>query len=306
MLIYRGGQFLCETLKPAVSTVVMRTWHNVRRAHVAGNLARGLFCEAAKIPPKFSTLSSSMSIPPYLVTFPTSSPSTAPNYPVNFHRPQLRERACRRAGTNRIISNYLISCNRPSAWLSPLAIFFLWLSGAISPPGSPVCPLSATEPPNSDCADKSPHLQSQAFRAYNNSFHIYKHICRLSRQKLFGSKAVLMIAVVITKAPKNLLVCLPQSLSFCIVSTLNKPIWWSDTLTLKWRGGIFICIFPTDTVFICGQLDSANISKPCLLFFSWSSVPGKKKFGLNTLPEPNTTGSNTIGQFHSQNLPWPK
>ena len=111
-------------------------------------LPAGCFAKQAKIPLKFSTLSSSMSIPPHLVTFPTSSPSTAPNYPVNFHRPQLRERACRRvAGTNRIISNYLISCNRPSAWLSPLAIFFLWLSGAISPPGSPVYPLSATEPP---------------------------------------------------------------------------------------------------------------------------------------------------------------
>ena len=96
---------------------------------------------AAKIPSKFSTLSRSMSIPPqHLVTFPKSSPSTASNYParqtsidhnlgtglVVEHKPYLE------------LSHFL----QPPSWLSPLAIFFLWLSGAISPPGSPCSPLS--------------------------------------------------------------------------------------------------------------------------------------------------------------------
>ena len=95
---------------------------------------------AAKIPSKFSTLSRSMSIPPqHLVTFPKSSPSTAPNYPAsNFHRPQLRDRACRRAQTvSRAISflaTALLAIS--SCYLLSLAIW------RYLPPGSPCSPLS--------------------------------------------------------------------------------------------------------------------------------------------------------------------
>ena len=102
--------------------------------------------QTARIPPKFSTLSRSMSIPPHLVTFPTSSPSTAPNYPVNFHRPQLLGTGLVVVGHKRYLelSHFL----QPPSRLSALAIFFLWLSGAIShlaalalPCLSPVCSL---------------------------------------------------------------------------------------------------------------------------------------------------------------------
>ena len=106
-----------------------------------------------------------MSIPPHLVTFPTSSPSTAPNYPVNFHRPQLLGTGLVVVGHKRYLelSHFL----QPPSRLSALAIFFLWLSGAIShlaalalPCLSPVCSLLLLLPPNSDCADTSCHLQS--------------------------------------------------------------------------------------------------------------------------------------------------
>ena len=94
--------------------------------------------QTARIPPKFSTLSRSMSIPPHLVTFPTSSPSTAPNYPVNFHRPQLRDRACRRGAqtVSRAISVLATALSTIcSCYLLSLAIWRY-----LPPPGSSSSP----------------------------------------------------------------------------------------------------------------------------------------------------------------------
>ena len=93
----------------------------------------------AKIPSKFSTLSRSMSIPPqHLVTFPKSSPSTAPNYPAR------QTSIDHNLGTGLVVEHklYLELSHflQPPSWLSPLAIFFLWLSGAISHLAAPALP----------------------------------------------------------------------------------------------------------------------------------------------------------------------
>ena len=158
--------------------------------------------QTARIPPKFSTLSRSMSIPPHLVTFPTSSPSTAPNYPVNFHRPQLRDRACRRGAqtVSRAISFLATALSAIcSCYLLSLAIW------RYLPPGSPCSPLCLSPvcnllllPPNSDCADTSRHLQSIPV---DNSFPWSPKDKSCSVWENLKTRAVL-ITLVIGKAPK--------------------------------------------------------------------------------------------------------
>ena len=123
----------------------MRTWQRERSTCVRKLCPPGVL-QTAKIPPKFSTLSRSMSIPPHLVTFPHLHSRPPPTIVGNFignnskgkrlvvgYKPYYRE-----------LSHFL----QPPSLQSPLAIFFPWLSGAISPhlaaQAPPVCPLSTT------------------------------------------------------------------------------------------------------------------------------------------------------------------
>ena len=110
---------------------------------MAGNFARGLFCERLKFPQNSppcrvpcqfhrSTLSHSPHLhrrPPPIIPLELPSATTlGKGLSSRGHKPYYLE-----------LSHFL---QPPFSWLSPLAIFFLWLSGAISPPGSPCSPLS--------------------------------------------------------------------------------------------------------------------------------------------------------------------
>ena len=108
----------------------MRTWQR-ERSTCGRKLCPPGVLQTAEIPPKFSTLSRSMSIPPHLVTFPHLHSRPPPTIVGNFignnskgkrlvvgYKPYYRE-----------LSHFL----QPPSLQSPLAIFFLWLSGAISP-----------------------------------------------------------------------------------------------------------------------------------------------------------------------------
>ena len=107
---------------------------------MAGNFARGLFCERLKFPRnsppcrvpcqfRRSTLSHSPNLhspPPPIIPRQTSIDHNLGTGLVVEHKLYLE------------LSHFL----QPPSRLSLLAIFFLWLSGAISPPGSPCSPLS--------------------------------------------------------------------------------------------------------------------------------------------------------------------
>ena len=128
-------------------------------------LPRVRFASRPKIPLKFSTLSRSTSNPRHLVTFPTSSPSTAPNYPRNHNLGKVLVAE----HTNRIAS-YLCSGNRPldcyllllSSFRGYLALSLLWQTLSV-----PCLQL----PPNSDCHDTPCHLQRLPFSAILFAYH---------------------------------------------------------------------------------------------------------------------------------------
>ena len=145
-------------------------------------LPRVRFASRPKIPPKFSTLSRSTSNPRHLVTFPTSSPSTAPNYPRNHNLGKVLVAE----HTNRIAS-YRCSGNRPpdcyllllSSFRGYLALSLHWQTLSV-----PCLQL----PTNSDCHDNplspsKPPLQRHSLPLSHNI-----HILRPSILKAGCSK----------------------------------------------------------------------------------------------------------------------